>query len=192
MKVNKKVLIVVDAQYDFINGNLPVPGANEAMTNLAEWLKEHANEYSFIFLTADWHPLTHCSFNKNGGQWPVHCVQHTHGAAIYQPIIDSLDDAKVDYEVLVKGDDEAHEEYSIFNNVISGSFLQNIGKDVNISQVDICGLAGNICVLNTLRDALRNFPNSNFVVLNEFSPSLDGGKALKEFVETTERAFFSS
>ena len=182
-----KILIIVDAQYDFINGTLVVPGANDAMTNLAEWLKTHANDYDFIFLTADWHPLTHCSFDVNGGEWPKHCIQHTIGAAIYQPIIDSLDETKADYDVLTKGDDENHEEYSIYNNLIYGEFLDSYERVHNVEQVDICGLAGDVCVLNTLRDALRHFSKASFNVFNDFSPSLDGGKALKEFIDSTER-----
>ena len=182
-----KVLLIIDPQWDFISGTLVVPGADAAMDKLARYVREHANEYDFIFITADWHPITHCSFKPNGGQWPVHCVQYTVGSSIYQPIIDALDATKADYDVLTKGDDEDHEEYSIFNNVINGAFLKEFEKVNKIDHIDICGLAGDVCVLNTVKDALQAFPNTAFNVLVEYTPSLDGGKALQNFVDSTER-----
>jgi nicotinamidase/pyrazinamidase len=113
-----KILIIVDPQYDFINGSLPVKGAVEAMDSFAKWLKDHKKEFSTIVITADWHPISHCSFEINNGIWPVHCLQHSHGAAIYQPILETLND--VDYYVLEKGIDEDHEEYSHYE--VSGSW----------------------------------------------------------------------
>lgn len=189
--MKKKVLFIIDPQVDFISGSLVVPGAVVAMDKLAEYLEQHGNEYDFVFITADWHPLTHCSFKPNGGQWPVHCVQHTVGAAIHQAIINALDKIKADYDVLTKGDDENREEYSIFNNVINGTFLKDFANLEEIDSIDICGLAGDICVLNSLKDALKAFPNTKFNVLEAFSPSIDGGKTLSEFVEKTERVNFA-
>ena len=98
VKIDKmnKLLLVIDCQYDFINGSLAVKGAGPTMDRLAEFIKENGASYKKIVLTADWHPLTHCSFKDNGGTWPKHCVQYTQGAAIYQPIIDTLDTIKSD------------------------------------------------------------------------------------------------
>ena len=40
----KKMLIVVDPQIDFISGSLPVPGAAQAMDELATYIKTHARD----------------------------------------------------------------------------------------------------------------------------------------------------
>ena len=53
-------------------------------------------------------------------------------------------------------------------------------KKFNIKQIDICGIAGDVCVLNTLKDGIVLYGKEMFNVLEEFSPSLDGGKALKQ------------
>ena len=75
-----KMLLIVDPQVDFINGSLPVAGAAKAMDALAGYVKESDNEYIVKIVTSDWHPYHHCSFDREVGQWPPHCVQHSVGA----------------------------------------------------------------------------------------------------------------
>lgn len=186
--MGRKILIVVDAQYDFIEGgSLAVEGAREALNKLVEFIKKHYKEYDGIFFTADWHLPSHCSFKDNGGIWPPHCVQHSHGAAIYQPLLDILDELKIDYDVLTKGCDEDHEEYSIFKNVLSETYLKAMNKHNEISVVDTCGIAGDYCVLDTIKDGLMEFPNTEFHVLKECVASIDGGDTLNKFINENER-----
>ena len=42
--------------------------------------------------TRDWHPPDHASFQEQGGPWPPHCVQGSHGAELHP----SLDRDKID------------------------------------------------------------------------------------------------
>ena len=90
--MDNKALLVVDPQIDFITGSLPVPGAEQAMDKLAEYIKENGAEYTHVIVTADRHPLTHCSFTQNGGEWPRHCVADSVGAAIWPAIMETLYD----------------------------------------------------------------------------------------------------
>jgi nicotinamidase/pyrazinamidase len=190
--MGRKILIIVDGQYDFLEGGaLAVEGGRDAMTNLTEFIEKHYKEYDGIFLTADWHPITHCSFKDNGGIWPTHCVQFSHGAAIYQPILDVLDDLKVDYDVLTKGCDEDHEEYSIFKNVTSEAYLKGMNKYNEIGVVDICGIAGDYCVLETLKN-LIDIPElkGQFMVFEDGVASIDGGENLKNFMSENNIAAY--
>ena len=181
--MGRKILIIVDAQYGFIEGgSLGVDGAREAMNRLVEFIKAHYKEYDLIIFTADWHLPSHCSFEANGGIWPRHCVEYSQGAAIYQPLLDALDDVKRDYDVLTKGCDEDHEEYSIFKNAISCSFLKALNKTNEISIVDVCGLVFEFCVADTVKDGLHHFPNAKFNIFKDFCPSLDENRA-DEFVK---------
>ena len=59
---DRKMLIVVDPQIDFISGSLPVPGAAEAMNQLADYVKANGDDYALMVVTNDWHPYDHCSF----------------------------------------------------------------------------------------------------------------------------------
>jgi nicotinamidase/pyrazinamidase len=178
----KKLLLIVDPQVDFITGTLPVPGAEQAMNDLARYIIDHDGDYHAKVVTGDWHPLDHCSFEPNGGQWPVHCVQHSPGAATWWPLLEALYSTRGATEFLTKGDDKSREEYSIMQNPDSGAFLTWLlaGKS-KYTQVHVCGLAGDVCVLNTLRD-LMPLCGSRIKVLEQYAPSLDGGKALSSFL----------
>ncbi len=167
-----KMLIVVDPQIDFISGSLPVPGAQAAMNALTEYLLENGHDYACKVVTCDWHPHDHCSFTENGGQWPRHCEQHTEGAAIYAPIVDALYASDGPVEILTKGDVSAKEEYSVFQNPASAKKIEELAQRWHVTEIDICGLAGDVCVANTYEDACRVFPQDTIKVLDKFSPKL--------------------
>lgn len=175
----KRALLLVDPQEDFINGSLPVQGAEAAMQQLAVYLP--AQEYSLKIVTCDSHPWTHCSFKENGGQWPRHCVSHSHGAAIWPGLIAPLHESPGLVHILPKGIKPDREAYSIFEEEAGNSAIKRLFSEVGIEAVDICGIAGDICVLNTLRDGIGIYGNHFFNVLKDFSPSLDGGASLAAF-----------
>ncbi len=176
----KKMLLIVDPQIDFISGTLPVPGADAAMTRLAEYVMRTRGDYAATVVTTDWHPGDHSSFTANGGPWPRHCVQGESGADVFPPLAAVLPE---DAPLLRKGTDAAREEYSIFQNAASARELARLLREGAITHVDVCGIAGDVCVLNTLKDAIRLHPDVRFSVLTEFAPSLDGGVALSTFIQ---------
>lgn len=166
------MLIVVDPQIDFIYGSLPVPGASAAMNALSEYLLENGHEYACKVVTCDWHPHSHCSFQVNGGKWPRHCEQHTEGAAIYAPVVDALYASPGPVEILTKGADCSREEYSIFQNPEAAKKIQALAERWHVTEIDICGLAGDVCVANTYQDACRIFDKDKVTILDQFSPKL--------------------
>ncbi len=183
------MLLIIDCQYDFINGSLSVNGAEETMDKLAVYIRENAQNYNSIILTADWHPHTHCSFKENGGMWPLHCVQHTKGASIYQPIFDALNVSKMDYSIVTKGLDEDHEEYSIFKNTDSCAEVVGTCAAHNITEITVVGIAYDYCVADSVKDGLRALPEMSFKVLKGFCPLIANDTADKftSFINNTER-----
>lgn len=178
-----KMLLIVDPQVDFISGTLPVVGGAEAMDDLAEYVKAHAQEYMVKIVTSDWHPYHHCSFEPEGGEWPRHCVQHSVGAAIWQSLLGALNESKGGFTLLYKGDSIEKDEYSIMQNEKSASVILRLIVALHIDKIDICGLAGNVCVLNTAKDLKELVGGGKLNILEEYSPSLDDGSALKAFIE---------
>lgn len=177
-----KLLMVVDSQIDFIGGSLSVNGAAEVMDALANYIHEYGGQYDYRIVTNDWHPLSHCSFKENGGTWPMHCVQYSMGAAIYPGLIEPLFDPKFVTKVLTKGNLPKVEEYSIFKNSTSASHIKLIMGLRNIQQIDLCGIAGDYCVLDTLKDGIELYGKDMFNVLMPYIASIDGGKALNDFI----------
>lgn len=181
-----KLLLIIDPQIDFITGSLPVPGAAEAMDALASFIADHGGDYRDIAVTADCHPFNHCSFRSQDGPWPVHCVSDSVGAAIWQPIMDALSCYGDRVIILHKGECPSTEEYSIFKNKRSADRLRELITSHGLEQIDICGLAGDVCVADTIADGLKELPDVRVNVLRRFTPSIDGGERLDSLINQND------
>lgn len=178
----ERMLMIVDPQVDFVSGTLPVPGAKDAMIALSQYLCEHGAEYAVKIITADSHPYNHSSFRECGGEWQRHCVSDSIGAAIYPDVFDAAYSSEGYTTVMHKGKYEMVEEYSIFQAPGATAIIAGLLQKYRINEIDICGLAGDVCVLSTLTDAVTLFPDISIRVLTAFSPSLDGGEKLSSFI----------
>ena len=96
----------------------------------------------------------------------------------------ALNESKGGFTLLYKGNSIEKDEYSIMQNAESANILSRLIKALKIAQIDVCGLAGDICVLNTAKDLKEVIGDVRLNVLEAYSPSLDGGAALSVFVET--------
>ena len=193
----KKILLIVDPQNDFITGTLAVEGAKEKMMKLADYIKNLGHKYDAICVTMDSHPKDHCSFKDNGGIWPEHCVLYTNGWNFPEYLDDSLmhfsnwsGKPVVYYH---KGTETNTEEYSIFANTEDGLKLRNHIKDMfkehEYVDIDVCGIAGDYCVLETLK-GLRKFVGDDYItVLTDYTASIDGGEKLINYLNENEISY---
>lgn len=138
-------LLVVDVQRDFLPGGaLAVPEGDAVIPPLNEAIRAFSEAGLPIVATRDWHPPDHCSFVRQGGLWPLHCVAGTTGAAFPKSL--RLPAATV---VISKADDPASEAYSGF----AGTDLAELLSDRHVRRVVVGGLATDYCVLRTVLDA---------------------------------------
>ncbi len=141
-------LIVVDVQNDFLPGGaLAVPEGDAVVAPLARAIRLFESRQTPVVFTRDWHPLNHCSFQTEGGPWPVHCVQGTHGA-------DFAEGLPVPRDALIvsKAFDPKREAYSGFDGEPKlDAWLSARG----VKRVFIGGLATDYCVRATALDARR-------------------------------------
>jgi len=161
----KKALLVVDVQYDFLQGGaLEVPMGDEIIPIVNKLI----DKFDFVVATKDWHPLDHGSFaanhegkkpgdiiNLEGLQqilWPVHCVQNTHGAALS----DQLKSNKF-RKIFIKGSDPKIDSYSGFydNGHRKSTGLADYLKENKVEEVYVTGLAADYCVKFTALDAVK-------------------------------------
>jgi nicotinamidase/pyrazinamidase len=164
-------LLIIDFQNDFTSGGaLAVPEGDE----IAEPVRRLAGEFDHVFATRDWHPPDHASFETEGGPWPVHCVQGTHGAELHPAMRDIEVEAIVD--VGVERDDEG---YSGFEK----SKLANLLRDQGVDEVAVVGLATDYCVRASAIDACREGFDTTVVTdavrAVEVDPG-DGERALED------------
>lgn len=183
IEMRKRALLIIDPQVDFITGSLPVPGAEDAMNRLAAFIRDRGADYVHVIVTADSHPFGHCSFREAGGEWPRHCVEGSVGAAVWPAVMDALGDLRSPVTLLRKGERRDREEYSIFANRDAAGKLLYIMADEGIDVMDVCGLAGDVCVASTLRDGIRLTGSESFNILTLFTPSIDGGGVLNSLIE---------
>ena len=143
-------LIVVDMLYDFIDGSMACQEADKAMANTLGYIRKIPARSDFpILFVRDHHPADHCSFQAQGGPWPPHCVQGTHGADIHQDLAPYADEDLSFF----KGEDPGKEQYSGYEGVNpAGQSLREVLEILNIRRVIICGIATEFCVYNTARD----------------------------------------
>lgn len=182
----KNILLIVDPQNDFITGSLAVEGAKEKMMKLAE---SDLDKYDYVCVTMDTHPKNHCSFKENGGIWPVHCVYDTNGWDLPEYLNDALEDANF-VSCYHKGTEPNKEEYSIFDNMGDGFTLnrQILGlfRDEGDIRVYLCGIAGDYCVLETLK-GLRKFIGDDYItILTQYTASIDGGEKLMNYIKEND------
>ena len=190
----KNILLIVDPQNDFITGTLAVQGAKEKMLKLADYIKDFNDDYDYIFVTLDTHPVEHCSFKENGGIWPSHCVVFTNGWNMPEYLADAFNGITSLF-VYHKGDNRSKEEYSIFQNEMCGKVLtqqlQYFQEQDPDTYVDVCGIAGDYCVLETIK-GLKDIINPEHIsVLMDLVASIDGGEKLTEFLDNNGINYFN-
>lgn len=139
-----KEILVVDCQYDFIDGSLACGHSEEAVKNIIAFI--NANPDAKVYYSADAHSLNHCSYIQNGGTWPVHCNAGTHGAEIHESFYHDVKNESQrpnDANIYYKGKDDSVEEYSAFNarNKAGHELNQDIGREVIVT-----GIASEFCV----------------------------------------------
>lgn len=148
-------LVVVDVQNDFADpsGSLYVRGAEAVVPFVNAQIERALAAGAMLAYTQDWHPERTPHFEKDGGIWPVHCVQETWGAAFHP-------DLRVGGPVVRKGTD-GRDGYSGFSvrDPLSGDVeatqLETLLRDRGIGHVVIGGLATDYCVVETALDARR-------------------------------------
>ena len=158
-----KDILVVDCQYDFIDGSLACGHSEEAVKNIIAFI--NARPDAKVFYSADNHSINHCSYSQNGGTWPVHCNAGTHGAELHASFSTDIVNPSQrpnDSNIYYKGENDFVEEYSAFDAMNKAGHVlnQDIGQDVIV-----CGIASEFCVRESL-DALLKSGRSVEVPVN--------------------------
>jgi nicotinamidase/pyrazinamidase len=162
-----KALIITDIQNDFLPGGpLEVKHGDEIIPPVNKL--QYSGYFDLIVATQDWHPPDHGSFASNhpGKEpfeetildgldqilWPDHCVQTTTGADFSTAL-----DAKKIEAIFRKGMEKNIDTYSGFfdNGHKKDTGMAGYLRGRNIDEIYVTGLAGDICVLYTMRDAIN-------------------------------------
>ena len=160
--MRNSALVVVDMQYDFIDGSLACQNADNAVKETLKYIdsqtkgqggEDHEILDTFpILFTRDHHPADHSSFTAHGGTWPSHCVAGTRGGKIHEALLPYVNE-ELTFD---KGYDRTVEQYSGFEGMNSaGQSLGEILELLDTTDVYVCGIATEFCVRNTCEDMLK-------------------------------------
>jgi nicotinamidase/pyrazinamidase len=178
-------LLVVDVQNDFADpaGGLYVRGGEEAVTFCDAEVGRASAAGAPVFYSQDWHPPTTPHFQKDGGIWPVHCVQGTWGAELHPAL-------RIAGAVVRKGAN-GEDGYSAFTmrDPVSGETIptelaERLG-DASVTRLVVCGLATDYCVKATALDAVAHgYPTTvleDGIRAVDLEPG-DGRRAIEEML----------
>ena len=160
-----KTLILIDIQNDFCpGGTLPVPGGDTIIPVINK-MEAH---FDLVVATQDWHPPNHISFasNHEGKKlfdtiqidameqtlWPDHCLQGSIGAQFHPGVAMHRVEA-----IFRKGTNSSIDSYSGFydNGHKKKTGLSGYLKDRQAFNLFFCGLAADVCVYYSIKDALQ-------------------------------------
>jgi nicotinamidase-related amidase len=137
-------LLLVDIQYDFIDGSLAVPGAIDIIRPVTELLAKY--DFDVVAVSQDYHPAGHISFASSHPDdgpgpfkefnvahpiaekarqgekvkqmlWPDHCIQGTHGADLHVDVKAAVEEIKCRgrlVHLVQKGTEKNVDGYSAF------------------------------------------------------------------------------
>ena len=153
---DRTALVVVDVQNDFADpeGSLAVPGGAAIVPLVNDQIDEAVRGGATVVYTQDWHPASTPHFEKDGGIWPVHCVQGTWGAELHPDL------HHVAGELVRKGSG-GEDGYSAFrvrdptSGETSDTELRGLLERRGVDRLVVCGLATDYCVVETVVDGRR-------------------------------------
>jgi len=148
----RTALVVVDVQNDFADpeGSLSVRGGVGVVAAANAEVQAATAAGAPVFYTQDWHPADTPHFAKDGGTWPVHCVQGTWGAQLHPEL-------SVVGEVVRKGE-HGEDGYSGFSmrdprtDEVVPTRLAALLRDAGVESLVVVRLATDYCVRATALD----------------------------------------
>jgi nicotinamidase/pyrazinamidase len=147
----RSALLVVDVQNDFCTGGaLAVPGSDRVVDAVRRYVASAVEHGVPVYASRDWHPPVTSHFAAYGGTWPVHCVEHTHGADFHAAL--NLPATTI---VVTKGTDASRPGYSAFEGQTrDGVALLDDLRRRGVTHLYVGGLATDYCVRQSVVDAL--------------------------------------
>lgn len=152
--MDKKILIVVDMQNDFIDGSLGTTEAQAIVTNVKKKIEEYKSYGNPIIFTQDTHYADYLNTSE-GKMLPVeHCIRLTNGWNIHHDLLEIINDL----ECLVI-------EKPTFGSINLmweiEDMIDNYGNNI---ELEFVGLCTDICVVSNVLMAKAYYPDLKIVV----------------------------
>ncbi len=166
VKLHERALVIIDAQNDFIDGSLAVPGGERPIATINEMTRAYRRADRPVATTQDWHPdeTAHFSDEPNYvNTWPKHCVAGTHGAKLHPDLDVARHRALATrflkgMEPCTSPEDDNSYTGVLARNIETGLYLPEWLEQHDIGEIDLVGYAigdgdeNPLCVDSTAMD----------------------------------------
>lgn len=160
----KKLLIVVDYQVDFVNGNLGFERAVDLEQGIIAKVKEYEANHDDVIFTLDTHGSNYLQ-TEEGLYLPVeHCIKGTPGHKLYG-LVEKLADKHLIFEK------ETFPSHQLLTYLLNKEY----------DYIELCGVVTNICVLSNAVIAKAAKPLAHIVVNKQLCASNDEEMEQKSF-----------
>lgn len=137
----KKILVVVDAQNDFVGGSLRNEEAIKTIPNLVNKIREFSGDA--IFYTLDTHAENYLE-TKEGEKLPVvHCVKGTDGWKLEANVESALSDARLRNIPVTKVEKPTFGSFDLIEKIKRCTLWDNI-------DIEVVGYCTDICVVSNV------------------------------------------
>lgn len=144
--MNKKLLIVVDMQNDFVDGALGTKEAESIVLNVRDKMEEYRKAGNDIIFTRDTHFDNYLETQEGRNLSVPHCIKNTHG-----------------WEIVSELDTSGS---LIFDKNIFGSvgLMEYLRDKYTAADFELVGLCTDICVMSNATMLKSFFPESEVAV----------------------------
>lgn len=133
----ENILIVIDAQNDFIDGALSNDVAQERVSNIISLIK--SKKWDFVILTRDTHENNYLE-TQEGRKLPIeHCIKGSHGWQIHKDIMKTVIEQDIPYNIINK---------HTFGYEYIGNSVYEICNEFSELTITMCGFCTDICVIS--------------------------------------------
>lgn len=162
--MNKKVLVVIDMQNDFITGVLGNPDRIRVVDEVVK-LIENGN-YDEIYVTRDAHKENYLE-TYEGKHLPIkHCIKDTEGYEIVDKVQNALKKVHSRKKMIKYYDKVAFGSIKMTNDILRHLILDSAKQNSNINiQIDFCGVCTGICVINNALLARATLPEAHIRII---------------------------
>lgn len=159
--MNKKILVVIDMQKDFITGPLGNTECANTVDKVAELIEY--GDYDEIYVTYDTHDVNYLNSNE-GKHLPVeHCIKGTAGYELEDRIIKAIQTAANRNTPVVNFEKFTFGSINLAQYLVNED-LSGVKNDI-ATQIDFCGVCTGICVISNVMLAKAAVPEANIRVI---------------------------
>lgn len=158
-----RIVVIVDAQNDFIDGVLGTPEAQAAVPNIVEKLKEYEGTNTLVLFTKDTH-FPDYNETQEGKKLPIqHCQYMTPGWSINKTISSYVKEANFatySTEEIVNG----RILKPTFGSITLANAIADISANHVVDEVVFMGFCTDICIISNLLLTKAVSPNIPLIV----------------------------